>query len=92
MQTSTISKAMIKFWSKFHMQIPWYSFTKEIRFLLTLSQSLPGKQENLSSSVSRHVNNVLVCIFSSILNSVMEEWKYKSRDLLKYIFFVTKKQ
>ena len=74
------------------MQIPWYSFIKEIRFLLTLSQSLPGKQENLSSSVSRHVNNVLVCIFSSILNSVMEEWKYKSRDLLKYIFFVTKKQ
>ena len=34
----------------------------------------------------------LVCIFSSILNSMMERWKYRSRELLKTIFCHQKKQ
>ena len=59
MQTVTIRKAMIKFCSKFHIQILWYSFTRGKKFLLTPSQSLPGKQENPSSSISTHVNNSL---------------------------------
>ena len=57
MQAATTSKAMIKFWSKFHIQILWYGFTKENRFLLTPSQALPRKQENPSSSASSHVDN-----------------------------------
>ena len=54
---------MIKFWSKFHIQILWYSFIGENRFLLTPSQSLPGKQENPSSSASRHATNSLSLYF-----------------------------
>ena len=76
---------MIKFWSKFHIQILMYSFTRENRFPLIPSQYLPVKQENSSSSFSRHVNNSLSVYFSSILNSIMEEWKYRSRELLKDI-------
>ena len=49
-----ISKALINFWSKFQIQIPWYSFTRDKSFLLTLSQS-PHK--NPSSRVSRHISN-----------------------------------
>ena len=59
LQTATISKTMIKFWSKLHIQILRYSFTRNNFFLLTPSQSLPGKHENLSSSVSRHISNSL---------------------------------
>ena len=53
---------MIKCWSKFHIQILWYSFTRQNRFPLTPSQSFSGKQENPSSSASRHVNNS-VCMY-----------------------------
>ena len=34
----------------------------------------------------------LVCIFSSILNSVMEGWKYRSRELWKTFFCHSKKK
>ena len=74
-QTVTISKAMIKFWSKFHIQILWYNFTKDNSFLLTPSQSLPGKQESPSSSVSRHINNsvsVYVFLDSELNNGRVE--------------------
>ena len=62
---------MIKFWSKFHIQILWYSFTSDSRFLLTPSQSLPGK----SSSASGHINSILsVYIFldSELNNGAMK--------------------
>ena len=59
MQTATISKFIIRFWSKFHIYILGYSFTRENRFLLNSSQSLQGKQENPCPSASRHVNNSL---------------------------------
>ena len=59
MQRATISKSIIRFWSKFHIQILRYSFTRENRFLLNPSHSLQGKQENLCSSASRQVNNSL---------------------------------
>ena len=67
---------MIKFWSKFHNQILWYSFTRQNRFLITPSKSLPGP----SFSTSRHVSNNLSVILSSILNSVMKGRKYRSRE------------
>ena len=53
-----------------------------IRFLLTPFQSLPRIQENPTASLDKSIT-VLVCIFFSILNSIMEEWKYGSRELLK---------
>ena len=53
---------MIKCWSKFHIQILWYSFTRQNRFPLTPSQYFSGKQENPSSSASRHVNSS-VCMY-----------------------------
>ena len=82
MQTATTSKAMIKFWSKFQIQILLYSFSRDNRFLITHSHSLPGKQENPFSSASRHINNSLSkYLFSSILNSIMVGWKYRSRKL-----------
>ena len=75
---------MIKFWSKFHFQILWHSFTRDNRFPLTPSLIFPRKilpPASLDTSTT-----ALVCIFSSILNSVMEGWKYRSRELLKAIF------
>ena len=62
-QTARISKAMIKFWSKFHIQILYYSFTTDDRFLLTSSQSLQVKQELPSSSDSRNISNSLSVYF-----------------------------
>ena len=58
-QTAATSVAMIKFWSKFNIQILCYSFTWDNRFLLTPFQSFPGKQENPSSSASKHINHIL---------------------------------
>ena len=57
MQRATINKSIIRFSSKFHIQILGYSFTRENRFLLNPFQSLQGKQGNPCSSASRHVNN-----------------------------------
>ena len=90
MQIAMISKAMIKFWSKFHFQIFWYSFAGDNRFLLTPSLISPRKilpPMPLDTSTT-----ALVCIFSSILNPIMERWKYRSRKLLKAIFCPPKKQ
>ena len=42
LQLATISKAMFKFWSIFHIQNLWDSFTKDNSFLQILSQSLPA--------------------------------------------------
>ena len=77
---------MIKFWSKFHIQILWYSFTRDTMFLLMLSQSLPENRKTLPPAPLDISATTLVCIFSSILNTVMEGWKYRSRELLKTIF------
>ena len=55
----TVQTAMIKFWSKFRIQILWYSLTRDNSFLITPSQFVWRKQENLSSSTSRHINNSL---------------------------------
>ena len=76
-------------WSKFHFQILWYSFTEDNRFLLTPSLIFPGKilpPPPLDASTT-----ALVCIFSSILNSITEGWKYRSRELFKAIFCHQKK-
>ena len=90
MQTATISKAMIKFWSKFHFKILWYSFTWDNRYLLTPSvishrKILPPAPLDISAIA-------LVCIFSPILNSMMERWKCRSRERLKAIFVTNLKQ
>ena len=85
MQTATINKAIIKFWSKFHIQILWYNFTRDNRFLLTPFHSLQGKIEHPSYSISRHINNspsVYLFLYSELNNG----WKFRSRVLLKAIF------
>ena len=79
-EKTTISKAMIKFWSTFHFQIFWYSFTGDNKFLLTSSLIFPRKilpPAPLDTSAT-----VFVCIFSSILNSIMEGWKYRSKEVV----------
>ena len=89
MLTAIISKAMIKFLSKFHVQIHWYRFTRGNRFLLNPFQS-PKKTfppAPLSTSTI-----VLVCVFSTILNSIIEGRKYRASELLKAIFVTKKKQ
>ena len=78
--TAIISKAMIKFLSKFHVQIHWYRFTRDNRFLLNPSQST----RNSSSSAFRHINNSLsVCLLpDSELNNrgtkIQGKWAFKS--------------
>ena len=47
------------FFSKFHIDNLWCSFSRENNFLLTLSQSFPRQQENVSSNASRYINNSL---------------------------------
>ena len=81
---------MITFWSTFHIQILWYSFNRDNGFLLTSSQSYSGKQENPSSSFSKHISSSLsVYLF---LDSELSNWgwKYRSRELLKAIFLSPK--
>ena len=93
MQTATFSKAMIKFWYKFHIQIQ-IQFIRGNSFLLTPFQPLPEKQENPLPTPLDTSTTALVSIFSSILNcsqekqkySIIKEWKYMSRELLKTIF------
>ena len=80
MDTATINKAMIRFWSKFNFQILWY----RLRLLLTSSLIYPRKI--LPPAPLDTSTTALVCIFSPILNSMMEGWKYKSRELLKAVF------
>ena len=80
---------MIKFWSKFHCQIFWYSFTWDYRFLLT--PSLISSRKILPPAPLHTSTTALVCIFYPILNSVMEGWKYRSREFLKAIFCHQKK-
>ena len=72
---------MIKIWSKFHIQILWYSFTRDNSFILTPSSYLPGKQENPSSSASSQ--NVYLFLNSEVINGEIE---YRSRELLKAFF------
>ena len=45
-QTATISKAMFKFWSTFHIQNHWYRVTRDNNFLQSTSQFLLEMQEN----------------------------------------------
>ena len=66
-QTATISKAMIKFQSKFDVQILQYSITRDNRFLLSPSLSFQGKQETFPPAPLDTSATALVCIFSSIL-------------------------
>ena len=81
---------MIKFWSKFHFRILWYSFTWVNRFLLT--PSLISPREILPPAPLDTSSTALMRIFSPILNSMMEGWKCRSRELLKTIFCHQKKQ
>ena len=65
---------MIQFWSKFHIQVIWCSFNRDNRFILTFSHSLPGKQENPFSIISRHINNslsVYLFLYSKLNNEGM---------------------
>ena len=78
---------MIKFLSKFHVQIHWYRFTRSNRFLLNPSQS---PRKTLPPAPLSTSTIVLVCVFSPILNSIIEGRKYRASELLKAIF-VTKK-
>ena len=71
---------MIKFWSKFHFQILWYSFTWDNRFLVT--PSLISYRKILPPAPLDTSATALVCIFSPILNSMMEGWKCRSTELL----------
>ena len=84
--------ATIKWWSKFHIQILCYSFTRVNRFLLIPSHSLPGKQEIPSSSDFGHVNNSRSEYF--FLDSELSNGKMKVqvKGAFKGRFFVTKKQ
>ena len=82
---------MIKFSSKFHIQILWFSFTRDNRFLLTPSQPLPGEQENTSSSVSRHFSNSLSVYFSLDSELTNGRMKVQVKRVFKGYFFVTKK-
>ena len=82
---------MNKFWSKFHIQILWYSFTRDNRFLLTPFQSLSGKQENPSSGTSIHVNNNLSVHFFLGSELSNERMKVQVKRVFKGYFFVTKK-
>ena len=90
MQTATISISIIRFSSKFHIQILGYSFTRENRFLLTPSQPLQGKQEKPSSSVCGHVNNSLSVYFllDSELNN--EGMKVQVKKAFKSYFLSTR--
>ena len=81
---------MVKFSSKFHFQILWYSFTGDDWFLLTPFLISPRKI--LPPAPLDTSTTALLCIFSSILNSKIEGWKYRSRELLKAIFFPSKKK
>ena len=82
---------MIKCWSRFHIQILWYSFTLDNRFLVTLSLSVPEEQENTFSSASRHISNSLnVYLFrNSDLN--YGEMKVQVKRAFKSFFFLPKK-
>ena len=80
---------MIKFWYKFYFKVLWYSFTGDDTFLLIPSLISPRKI--LPPSPLNTSATALVCIFSSILNSIMEGWNYRSRWLLKAIFCYQKK-
>ena len=71
---------MIKLWSKFHFQILWYSFAWDNRFLVT--PSLISYRKILPPAPLDTSATALVCIFSPILNSVMEAWKCRSTKLL----------
>ena len=73
---STVKTAMINFWSKFHIQIVSCSFARDNRFLLTPSQSLPGKQKNPFSSACRHINNSFKK-FNSELNNGGKKLHFK---------------
>ena len=77
-QTATISKSMIKFWSKFHFQILCYRFNWDNRFLL--NPSLISHRKILPPPPLDTSTTALVCIFSPILNSMMEGWKYGYRE------------
>ena len=57
MEAEMISKATIKFCSKFQIQILSYSFTRDHSFLLTPPSS-PLK-EDLYPRASRHIDNSL---------------------------------
>ena len=63
---------MFKFWSIFHIQNLWHSFTRDNSFLQTPSHSLTEKQKNPSPCISRLINNVkaLMCVFFLILNCI----------------------
>ena len=58
---------MIQFWSKFHIQIFWYSFTRDNRFLLTARSLSQENMKKLPLAPLDTVTSAFVCIFSSIL-------------------------
>ena len=90
MQTAKISKAIIKFWSKFHFPILWYIFTWDNKHnLFLLATSLFSHRKILPPAPLDTSTAALVCIFSPILNSMMKGWKYRS---FWKLFLSTKKK
>ena len=76
---------MIEVWFMFHIQILWYSFTRDKSFLLPASQSPPGKQENLSPSASRHISNsfnVYLFLYSEMLLGKSQEFSNERMKVL----------
>ena len=77
-QTATISKAMIKFWPEFHV-LKSSDTTLQLYNFLILTLPRPSlSQQNRKALPPAPLDTsttALVCIFSWILNSVMEGWK-----------------
>ena len=90
MQIATISK-----WINFDLNFIFKSSGRNL--LEKLGFFLPSR--SLSQEIRKTLFwappdtsiTALVCIFSSTLNSTMENWKYRSRELIK-AFCVTKKK
>ena len=86
MKPVTISKSMIKFWSKFHIQMLWYSFTWDSRFLQTPSlistrKILPPAPLDIKNSLSEGMRDgvMKVQFFRELLKGIFIHQKKKKK-------------
>ena len=86
MKPVTISKFMIKFWSKFHIQMLWYSFTWDSRFLQTPSlistrKILPPASLDIKNSLSEGMRDgvMKVQFFRELLKGIFIHQKKKTK-------------